>query len=83
MNFKDAAMYSAISLIKETGILSYPVEQSFRSDLKDWSRSLYVTFCSLKQSWLLVSQSILDNIMPLVVTFCPTSSFSCFVKELI
>ena len=58
MNVKVEAMYSAIGLIKETGIFSYPVEQSFRSDLRDLIKSLYVTFCSLKQSWLLVSESM-------------------------
>ena len=50
-------MYSAIGLIKETGMLSYPVEQSFRSDLRDLSTSLYVTFCSLKLPWLLIIES--------------------------
>ena len=57
MNVKGEAMYSAIGLIKETGMLSYPVEQSFRSDLRDLSTSLYVTFCSLKLSWLLIIES--------------------------
>ena len=47
MNVKGEAMYSAIGLIKETEMLSYPVEQSFRSDSRDLSTSLYVTFCSL------------------------------------
>ena len=37
MNVKDEAMYSAIGLIKETGVLSYPVEQSFCSNLRDLS----------------------------------------------
>ena len=58
MNVEGEAMYSAFGLIKETGMLSYPVEQSFRSDLKDLSTSFYVTFCSLKLSWLLVSESM-------------------------
>ena len=35
-------MYSAIGLIKETGMLSYPVEQSFRSDLRDLTMLLFV-----------------------------------------
>ena len=51
-------MYSATGLIKETGMLSYPVEQSFRSDSRDLSTSLYV--CSSKLSWLLASESMLD-----------------------
>ena len=55
MNVKGEAMYSAAGLIKETGMLSYPVEQSFRSDSRDLITSLYVTFCSLTLSWLLVS----------------------------
>ena len=58
MNGKGEAMYSAIGLIKETGILLYPVEQSFRSDSRDLITSLYVTFCSFKLSWLLVSESM-------------------------
>ena len=58
MNVKAEAMYSAIGLIKETGMLSYSVEQSFRSDLRDLSTSMYVTSCSLKLSWLLVSESV-------------------------
>ena len=58
MNVKAEAMYSAIGLIKETGMLSYPVEQSFRSDLRDLSTSMYVTSCNLKLSWLLVSESV-------------------------
>ena len=67
------AMYLAIGLIKETGMLSYPVEQSFRSALRDLSTSFYVTFCSLKLSWLLVNESMWDNIRPSVVAFCLTS----------
>ena len=35
MNVKGEAMCSAIVSIKETAMLSYPVEQSFRSDLRD------------------------------------------------
>ena len=58
MNVKGETMYSAIGLIEETGMLSYPVEQSFRSDLRDLTMSFYVTFCSLKLSWLLVSESM-------------------------
>ena len=58
MNVKGEAMYSAIGLIKETGMLSYPVEQSFRSDLRDLSTPLYVTFCSLKLPWLLIIESM-------------------------
>ena len=58
MNVKGDAMYSTIGLTKETGMLSYPVEQSFRSDLRDLTMSFYVTFCSLKLSWLLVSESM-------------------------
>ena len=58
MNVKGEAMYSAIGLIKETGMLSYLVEQSFRSDLRDLSTSFYVTFCSMKLSWLLVTKSM-------------------------
>ena len=50
MNVKVEAMYSATGLIKETGMLSYLVEQSFCSNLRDLSTSLYVTFCSLKLS---------------------------------
>ena len=56
MNVKGEAMYSATGLIKETGMLSYPVEQSFRSDSRDLSTSLYV--CSSKLSWLLASESM-------------------------
>ena len=69
-----------IGLIKETKMLSYPVEQSFRSDLRDLSTSLYVTFCSLKLSWLLVSQSMWDNITSSVVAFCPTSLSAVLLK---
>ena len=58
MNVKDEAMYSAIGLIKETGVLSYPVEQSFCSNLRDLSTSLYVTFCRLKLPWLLKTKSM-------------------------
>ena len=58
MNFKGEAMYPATGLIKEIGMLSYPVEHSLRSDLRDLSMSLYVTFCSLKLSWLLVTESM-------------------------
>ena len=58
MNVKGETMYSAIGLIEETWMLSYPVEQSFRSDLRDLTMSFYVTFCSLKLSWLLVSESV-------------------------
>ena len=58
MNVKGEAMYSAIGLIKETGMLSYPTEQSFRIDSRDLITSLYVIFCSLKLSWLLVSESM-------------------------
>ena len=58
MNVKGDAMYLTIGLIKETGMLPYPVEQSFRSDLRDLAMSFYVTFCSLKLSWLLVSESM-------------------------
>ena len=58
MNVKGEAMYSAIGLIKETGMLSYPVEQSFHSDLRDLRTSRHVTFCSLKLSWILVSESM-------------------------
>ena len=45
MDAKGKVMYLAIGLIIETGMLSYPVEQSFRSDSRDLSTSLYVTFC--------------------------------------
>ena len=58
MNVKGEAMYSAIGMIKETGILSYPVEQSFRSDLRDLSTSFYVTFCGMKLASLLVTESM-------------------------
>ena len=58
MNVKGEAMYSAIGMIKETGILSYPVEQSFHSDLRDLSTSFYVTFCGMKLAWLLVTESM-------------------------
>ena len=58
MNVKGEVIYSVIGLIKETGMLSYRVDQSFRSDLRDLSTSLHVTFCSLNLSWLLVSQSV-------------------------
>ena len=58
MNVKGDAMYLAIGTIKETGMLSHLVEQSFRSDLRDLSMSLYVTFCSSKLSRLLVSESM-------------------------
>ena len=42
MNVKGDAMYLAIGTIKETGMLSYLVEQSFRSDLRDLSMLLFV-----------------------------------------
>ena len=58
MNVKGEAIYSAIGLIKETRMLSYPVEQAFRSDLRDLSTLLHVALCSLKLSWLLVSESM-------------------------
>ena len=58
MNVKGEAIYSAIGLIKETRMLSYPVEQAFRSDLRDLSTLLYVALCSLKLSWLLISESM-------------------------
>ena len=58
MNVKGEAMYSATGMIKETGILSYPIEQSFRSDLRDLSTSFYVTFCGMKLAWLLVTESM-------------------------
>ena len=58
MNVKGDAMYLAIGTIKETGMLLYLVEQSFRSDLRDLSMSLYVTFCSSKLSRLLASESM-------------------------
>ena len=41
MNVKGETMYSVIGLMKETGMLPYPVEQSFRSDL----RLEYVIVC--------------------------------------
>ena len=81
MNVKGEVMYLAIGLIKETGMLSYPVEKSFRSDLKDLSTSLYVTFCSLKLSWLLVSESMWDNIRPSVVAFCLTNLSAVLLKN--
>ena len=62
MNVKREAMYSATGLIKESEMLSYPVEQSFCSDSRDLSTSLYVTVYRLKLSWLLVSESMRDNI---------------------
>ena len=34
MNGNGEAMYLAIDLMKETGMLSYKVEQSFRSDFE-------------------------------------------------
>ena len=58
MNVKGDAMYLAIGTIKETGMLLYLVEQSFRSDLRDLSMSLYVTFCSSKLSRQLASESM-------------------------
>ena len=58
MNVKGKVIYSATGLIKETGMLSYPIEQSFRSDLRNLRMSFHVTYFSLKMSWLLVSESI-------------------------
>ena len=58
MNVKGETMYSAIGLIKQTRMLLYPVEQLFRSDLRNLSMSLYVIFCSMKLSWLLVGESM-------------------------
>ena len=45
MNVKGETMYSVIGLMKETGMLPYPVEQSFRSDL----RLEYVIVCYFLQ----------------------------------
>ena len=73
MNVKGEAMYLAIGLIKGTRMLLYSVEQSFRSDLRDLSMSLCVTFCGLKLSSLFVHESIWDNITSSVVVFYPTS----------
>ena len=58
MNVKGEGMYSDIDLIKGAGMLSYPAEQLFRSNLRDLNTTLYVTFCTLKVPWLLVSQSM-------------------------
>ena len=81
MNVKGEAMYLAIGLIKETWLLLYPVEQSFRGDLRDLTMSLYITFCCLKLSWLLLSKSIWDNIMPSVAAFYMTSLSTALLKS--
>ena len=63
-------------------MLSYPVEQSFRRDLRDSSTSFYVTFCDMKVSWLLVSKSMWDSIMSSDAAFCPTSLSTVLLKYL-
>ena len=57
-NVSGEAIYSATGLINETRKLSYLVEQSFGSDLRHLSTSLYVAFRSLKLIGLLVSEFI-------------------------
>ena len=52
MNVQGETMYSAIGLIKETEMLSYPVEQPFRSDLRDLTMSLYVIVVSNYHGYL-------------------------------
>ena len=45
MNVKGEAMYSAIGLIRQNGMLLYPVEQSFRSDLRlEYVRACYFLY---------------------------------------
>ena len=64
-------------------MLLYPIEQSFRSDLRDLSTSPfeYVTFCCLKLSYLLVCEFMWDNITPSAVAFCVTSLSAVLLKN--
>ena len=57
-NVNSEVVYSATGLINETWMLSYPVEQSFLSNLRQLSTSSYVAFSSLKLSELFVSESM-------------------------
>ena len=75
-------MYSAISLINYTGMLPYPIGQSFCSDLRHLSTSLYVAFRILKLLGLFVSESLWDSMTSPFVVFSPISLSAVLSKNL-